>query len=125
MLTIGMSQTERLLLVVHAEQGRTIGIISARKATRHERETYEARLRAKCAPNVGAKIWARAYAVNAAYLARYAKGTNLVLLNDKVAKAFPTAEAVNAALQNLIDFTEQPARITGGAAAPTKRRRAA
>jgi hypothetical protein len=33
--------------------------------------------------------------VRGKYAARYAKGTNLVLLDDKVAKAFPTAEAVN------------------------------
>ena len=29
--------------------------------------------------------------VRGKYAARYAKGTNLVLLDDKVAKAFPTA----------------------------------
>lgn len=40
-LTFGVSQMDRLLVVVHAEHGRSIRIISARKATRHERGIYE------------------------------------------------------------------------------------
>jgi uncharacterized DUF497 family protein len=41
-LTFGWSCNERLLLVVHAERGRNIiRIISARRATRHERDIYE------------------------------------------------------------------------------------
>jgi hypothetical protein len=50
--------------------------------------------------------------VRGKYFARYAKGTNLVLLNDKVAKAFPTAEAVNQALLGLLALTEQTARMS-------------
>lgn len=49
--------------------------------------------------------------VRGKYFERYAKGTNLVLLNDKVAKAFPTTEAVNEALMGLLALTEQTARI--------------
>ncbi len=51
--------------------------------------------------------------VRGKYFARVSKGTNLVLLNDKVAKAFPTGEAVNEALLGLLALTEQTARITG------------
>lgn len=40
-LTFGVSQTDRLLVVVHTERGRSIRIISARRATRHERGIYE------------------------------------------------------------------------------------
>lgn len=40
-LTFGVSQSDRLLVVAHTERGRAIRIISARKATRHEREIYE------------------------------------------------------------------------------------
>ncbi|MEW5890927.1 MAG: BrnT family toxin [Pseudomonadota bacterium] len=40
-LTFGVSQTGRLLVVAHTERGRAIRIISARKATRHERGIYE------------------------------------------------------------------------------------
>jgi hypothetical protein len=49
--------------------------------------------------------------VRGKYLMRYKKGTNLVLLNDKVAEAFPTAEAVNEALMGLIALTEKTRRI--------------
>ncbi|MHB1359699.1 MAG: BrnT family toxin [Rhodocyclaceae bacterium] len=40
-LSFGVSNQDRLVVVVHAERGRSIRIISARKATRHEREIYE------------------------------------------------------------------------------------
>jgi uncharacterized DUF497 family protein len=40
-LTFGVSQSDRLLVVVHSERDRSIRIISARKATRHERGIYE------------------------------------------------------------------------------------
>ncbi len=40
--------------------------------------------------------------VRGKYLAQYRSGTNLVLLDADVAKAYPTAEAVNQALRQLI-----------------------
>ena len=62
--------------------------------------------------------------VRGKYLDRVSKGTNLVLLDDRVAKAFPTGEAVNEALLGLLALTEQTARITGRAKR-TPRKRAA
>jgi uncharacterized protein len=41
LLTFGLSNQERLLAVVHTERSRAIRIISARRATRHERGIYE------------------------------------------------------------------------------------
>ena len=41
--------------------------------------------------------------VRAKYADRFAKGTNLVLLDADVAKVFPTAESVNRALRALAD----------------------
>jgi len=40
-LTFGVSYSDRLLVIAHAERGRSIRIISARKATRYERGIYE------------------------------------------------------------------------------------
>ena len=40
--------------------------------------------------------------VRGKYLAQYRSGTNLVLLDADVAKAYPTAEAVNNALRRLM-----------------------
>jgi hypothetical protein len=62
--------------------------------------------------------------VRGKYFARVSKGTNLVLLDDKVAKSFPTGEAVNQALLGLLALTEQTARITGRST-QTPRKRAA
>jgi hypothetical protein len=41
-----------------------------------------------------------------------AKGTSVALLDPAIAKAFPTSEAVNAALLGLLTLTEQTARLT-------------
>lgn len=40
-LTFGLSQGNRLLVVVHTDRGRKIRIISARLMTSYERKTYE------------------------------------------------------------------------------------
>lgn len=41
LLTFSLSHTGRLLVVAHSERGRSIRIISARRATRNERGIYE------------------------------------------------------------------------------------
>ena len=41
LVTIGYSEKQRLLVVVHTERGDAIRIISARNATSYERKTYE------------------------------------------------------------------------------------
>lgn len=63
--------------------------------------------------------------VRGKYFERVSKGTNLILLNDKVAKAFPTTEAVNEALLGLLALTEQTARITGRSSRASRKRTAA
>ena len=40
-VTIGHSEKQRLLVVVHTEKGNVVRIISARKTTSYERKTYE------------------------------------------------------------------------------------
>ncbi len=44
--------------------------------------------------------------VRGKYVDRYNAGTNLVLLDEDVAMAFPTTEAVNKALRELIRGTD-------------------
>lgn len=61
--------------------------------------------------------------VRGKYHARYSKGTNLVLLDDRVAKAFSTAEAVNEALLGLLALAKRSARITSRSSGRTKTRR--
>ncbi|WP_299787622.1 hypothetical protein [Ramlibacter sp.] len=62
--------------------------------------------------------------VRGKYLSRVSKGTNLVLLDDEIAKAFPTTEAVNEALTGLLELTEQTARITGRSTRTIRKRAA-
>ena len=40
-ILLGRSRNNRLLVIVHAERGDRIRLISARPATRHERRNYE------------------------------------------------------------------------------------
>ena len=63
--------------------------------------------------------------VRGKYFGRVSKGSNLVLLNDKVAKAFPNARAVNEALLGLLALTEQTARLTSRAKRTPRKRVAA
>ena len=42
-----------------------------------------------------------------------AKGTSVALIDPKLAKAFPTSEAVNQALRGLLALADETARITG------------
>jgi len=41
LVTLGVSERRRLLVVVHTGKGKRIRLISARRATTHERHTYE------------------------------------------------------------------------------------
>lgn len=50
--------------------------------------------------------------VRGKHFADYQKGSNLVLLNPDIAKAFPTSEAVNEALRGLLQLTEQTRKLT-------------
>lgn len=45
--------------------------------------------------------------VRGKHLKAYRSGTNLVLLNDDVARVFPTEESVNKALRSLIDVAHR------------------
>jgi hypothetical protein len=49
--------------------------------------------------------------VRAKYCGEYRKGTNVVLLQPDVAKAFPTEEAVNEALRGILSTTRAVRRI--------------
>ena len=48
--------------------------------------------------------------VRGKYAARFAAGTNLVLLSPDVAKHFPDEQSVNAVLRTLLRVTKRPRR---------------
>lgn len=53
------------------------------------------------------------------------KGTSVALIEPKLAKAFPTSEAVNEALRGLLALADETARITGRSKQPDRKRAAA
>ncbi len=50
--------------------------------------------------------------VRGKFLNSYNKGTNLVLLNPEIAKAFSSSAAVNEALTSLLLLTKQTVKLT-------------
>jgi hypothetical protein len=48
--------------------------------------------------------------VRGKYVERLKRGSNVVILDPRVARAFPTSEAVNEALLSLLDLAEKSAR---------------
>jgi hypothetical protein len=56
------------------------------------------------------------------YAARYAKGTNVVLLDSDIADLFPDSKSVNDALRSLVKIVERRARA-GGTSTPRGRTR--
>ena len=64
------------------------------------------------------------HGVRGKYYREYTKGTNLVLLRPEVAQAFPSAEAVNDALQSLIDVATRSANLTTRSTRARRKRRA-
>ena len=47
------------------------------------------------------------------YAARYAKATNVVVIDPELTKAFPNSEAVNQALRGLLTVATSATRTTG------------
>ena len=63
--------------------------------------------------------------VRGKYAARVSAGTNVVILEPAVAKAFPTDKAVNDALRILLEVKEATARLTRRSTRTPRRRRSA
>jgi hypothetical protein len=61
--------------------------------------------------------------VRGKYYREYMKGTNLVLLRPEIAKAFPTSDAVNEALQSLINVANRTANLTTRSTRTRRKRR--
>jgi hypothetical protein len=53
------------------------------------------------------------------------KGTSVALIEPKLARAFPTSEAVNEALRGLLVLADETAGITGPANGSTRKQSAA
>ncbi len=59
------------------------------------------------------------------YYKEVVKGTSVALIDPKLAKAFPTSEAVNEALGGLLVLADEKARMTGRSKRTAPKRAAA
>ena len=99
-VTIGASHRGKLLVVVHTERGDNMRIISARVAD--ENDGVMKKVREK--NNGMLREYDFSQGVRGKYARRYGRGTNVVVLEPDVAKAFPNAEAVNSSLRSLAEI---------------------
>ena len=63
--------------------------------------------------------------VRGKYAARYAKATNVVVIDPALTKAFPNNEAVNDALRSLLAVATAATGITGSSSRTPRKRAAA
>lgn len=60
--------------------------------------------------------------VRGKYALRYAKATNVVVIDPELTKAFPNKDAVNDALRNLLAVATAATGVTGRARPTTRKR---
>ena len=63
--------------------------------------------------------------VRGKYMKHFAQGSNVVVLQPEIQKAFPTSEAVNKALASLLAFAQETQGLTGRPGRATRKRVAA
>ena len=63
--------------------------------------------------------------VRGKYAARYAKATNVVVIDPALTTAFPNSEAVNEALRGLLALATSATHVTSRAKRPARKRVAA
>jgi hypothetical protein len=100
LVTIGQSDKQRTLVVVHTERSNFIRLISARLASAHERKSTKRIMASQNDPDM-LDEYDFSGGVRGKYAKRYKEGTNLVRLDDDVAAMFPTSEEVNTVLRFL------------------------
>ncbi len=63
--------------------------------------------------------------VRGKYLKQFVQGSNVVVLQPEIQKAFPTSESVNKALASMLAFAQETQGFTGRSGRPTRKRVAA
>jgi hypothetical protein len=63
--------------------------------------------------------------VRGKHLKHFTQGSNVVVLQPEILKAFPTSEAVNKALANMLAFAEETHGLAGRRSATARKRIAA
>ena len=63
--------------------------------------------------------------VRGKYLKQFTQGSNVVVLQPEIQKAFPTSEAVNKALAKMLAFAKETQGLTGRSSRAPRKRAAA
>lgn len=63
--------------------------------------------------------------VRGKYLNKFSQGSNVVVLQPEIQKAFPTSEAVNKALASMLAFAQETTSLTGRSSRASRKRVAA
>ena len=63
--------------------------------------------------------------VRGKYFKRFTQGSNIVVLEPAIQKAFPTSEAVNKALASMLAFAQETQGLTGRSKRTSRKRAAA
>jgi hypothetical protein len=117
-LVLGMSTRDRLLVVAYAERPPRTRLISAREATVGANAMTMKKAKSKAKPDPDRDTLQPEYdfskAVRGTTAARYAKGTNVVILDPELRELFPTSEAVNEALRELAAIAKRAVRVKRG-----------
>lgn len=60
--------------------------------------------------------------VRGKYLNKFSQGSNVVVLQPEIQKAFPTSEAVNKALASMLAFAQETTSLTGRPSRTSRKR---
>ena len=60
--------------------------------------------------------------VRGKYLKQFVRGSNVVVLQPEIQKAFPTSEAVNKALASMLAFAQEAQGLTGRSSRTPRKR---
>lgn len=114
-LDIGLSANGRVLVVVHTERREAIGLSAQGRQLRAREDFMKKNSQHRNNGDVSPEydFSAMKGGVRGKYYERYRDGTNVVLLEPDVAKAFPTENPVNEALRGILSTT-RAVRRTGG-----------
>lgn len=97
-VTIGFSSKDRLLVVVHAERGKNMKAKATKQNIDEPRAEYD---------------FDYSKAVRGKYYRRLIEeGSNVIILEPDIAKAFHDSASVNEALRSLLELTRATARLT-------------
>ena len=125
---MGLSNRQRLLVVVHTEEAETIRIISVRRAEAYGGQTALSGGNMKKGTrkdNEMRKRYDFTGGVRGKYAHRYAEGTNVVVLDPDVAQFFPNRQTVNETLRAVAQIAQIQDRTQGRTSKALARRRQA